>query len=347
MSHGPVMFDLQGMEITPEEREMLQHPAAGGIILFTRNYESPVQVEDLVRQIHAIRTPSLLVAVDQEGGRVQRFRPGFSPLPPAAWFGQLYDSDPRLARHHAQLAGWLMAAELRASGVDFSFAPVLDLDSGVSEVIGNRAYHSKPEVVTELALSWMQGSHTAGMASVGKHFPGHGGVSEDSHLELPVDHRSFDELVGSDLKPFRRMIDNGLDAVMPAHVIYEQCNPELAGFSNFWLQHVLRGEMNFHGVIFSDDLTMNAAHEAGDYAQRAEIALKAGCDMVLVCNHTEGAAEVMQSLSDYSNPASQMRLIRMHGKNRISRDQLHLNPKWKSAVEMIGEYVDQPTLGLN
>lgn len=347
MSHGPLMLDIQGTVLTEDERELLRHPAAGGVILFSRNYESPDQVASLIAEIHALRTPPLLVAVDQEGGRVQRFKEGFTRLPPAAWFGELNRVDPKKAKAITQRIGWLMAAELRAVGVDFSFAPVLDLGLGFSSVIGDRAFDAKPLSVAELAHAWMMGVHEAGMAAVGKHFPGHGGVSEDSHCELPVDRRPMGDLLMEDLLPFQRMIDYGLDAIMPAHVIYAQADQQLAGFSRFWLKDILRDQLGFHGVIFSDDLTMAAAEQAGSFAGRARAALAAGCDMVLVCNNPAGAAEVLEALIQYSNPAAQMRLVRMHGRKALSRDTLHLDKKWKNALEIITQYEENPSLDLD
>lgn len=347
MSHGPLMLDLSGTSLTAEEKEMLQHPAAGGIILFSRNFESPEQVTSLISEIHALREPSLLIAVDQEGGRVQRFREGFTRLPPAAWFGQLYDENPKQARSITQNVGWLMATELRSVGVDFSFAPVLDLNRGISQVIGDRAFNAMPMIVAELAQSWMTGVHEAGMAAVGKHFPGHGGVLEDSHEALPVDRRRPEDVMMEDLLPFQRMIEYGLEAIMPAHVIYEQSANELAGFSYFWLQDVLRKRLGFQGVIFSDDLTMAAAGEAGNYPDRADAALAAGCDMVLVCNNHKGAAQVLESLSTYSNPTGQMRLVRMHGRKPIGHEEMRLDPRWKSAVDIIARYEENPSLDLD
>ena len=341
------MFDLSGTHLTPEEREMILHPAAGGIILFSRNFESPKQVAALVQEIHAVKEPRMLVAVDQEGGRVQRFREGFTRLPPAAWFGQLYNEDPERARSITELVGWLMARELRSVGIDFSFAPVLDLDRKVSAVIGDRAFHTQPEIVAKLATSWMRGARSAGMASVGKHFPGHGSVCEDSHLALPVDKRRPEEIMMEDLMPFDLLIQNGLEAIMPAHVIYEKVSRDLAGFSSFWLRDVLRKRLNFQGVIFSDDLTMAAACEAGTYADRAKVALDAGCDMVLVCNNPDGAAEVLDSLSDYNNPASQMRLVRMHGKMSVTPEQVREDKRWRLALDAISEWDENRPLDLD
>ena len=346
MTRGPLMLDLEGAELTPTEREMLLHPAAGGIILFSRNYQSPDQLYRLVSEIHELRDPALLIAVDHEGGRVQRFQKGFTRLPPAAWFGQLYDANSKHALQVACEAGWLMATELRSVAVDFSFAPVLDLGGDFSRVIGDRAFHRHPAVVTELAHAWMQGVHAAGMTAVGKHFPGHGGVVEDSHHELPVDRRRSEDIMG-DLQPFERMIGYGLEAIMPAHVIYEQVDSELAGFSSRWLKDILRNRLRFQGAIFSDDLSMNAADSAGGYGDRALAALAAGCDMVLVCNNPEGVAQVLEALKDYKDPVAQMRLLRMHGHHGISRDEMHLDPRWQAAVRMIGEYDETLSLPLD
>ncbi|MCB1866999.1 MAG: beta-N-acetylhexosaminidase [Gammaproteobacteria bacterium] len=347
MSHGPLMLDLQGVELTNQERELLLHPAAGGVILFRRNFETPDQLNRLVSSIHALREPKLLVAVDQEGGRVQRFCEGFTRLPPAAWFGRLYDDNPHFALEAVQSIGWLMASELLAEGIDFSFAPVLDLGTGVSEVIGDRAFHRNSSAVAELAHAWIKGVHAAGMAAVGKHFPGHGNVSEDSHLALPVDRRRREEILMDDLLPFRRLIENGMEAVMPAHVIYAMASPQLAGFSSYWLKQILRGELGFQGVIFSDDLSMAAAGEAGSVTSRAGAALEAGCDMVLVCNDQESAAKVLDELKDYSDPAAQMRLIRMHGRRKLKREKLHTDKRWKNAVEMVACYESNPILELD
>ncbi len=335
MSHGPLMLDLEGLEVTSEEKEILQHPATGGVILFSRNFDSPEQVERLIAKIHSIRSPELLVAVDQEGGRVQRFRDGFTRLPPASSFGRIFDHDHKRALTIAQEIGWLMAAELRSVGIDFSFAPVLDMNIGISSVIGDRSFHKKPDVISQLAHAWMKGTHEAGMAAVGKHFPGHGCVAADSHLSLPIDHRCFADIEKQDLLPFRNMINYGLDAVMPAHVIYDQVSPDLAGFSSFWLKDVLRKKLSFQGVIFSDDLTMTAAEEVGCYSERAMAALEAGCDMVLVCNNRPGVSEVLDSLASYNNPVSHSRLARMHGHSHFSWKNLHLKARWHNALKIL------------
>jgi len=347
MLHGPVMVDLLGTELTTEDRELLLHPATGGVILFSRNYSSPQQLYRLVQEIHKLRSPHLLIAVDQEGGRVQRFRSGFTVLPPAASIDRKMGSDLRAAKHAARELGWLMAAELRAAGVDFSFAPVLDLNFGVSSVIGDRAFGDTPERVGQLAGAWMLGAREAGMVSVGKHFPGHGGVVADSHLALPVDERGFDLLRDQDLRPFARLIDNGLEAIMPAHVIYAACDGEPAGFSSYWLQDVLRGSLRFQGVIFSDDLSMAAAEHAGCYGERAVTALEAGCDMVLVCNHPDGAREVLEELRDYHDPVAQSRMVRLHGRPARRIDRLREDARWHDAVELASQLCSETNLSLN
>lgn len=329
------MVDLKGLELQPEERELLQHPAVGGVILFSRNYESVEQVSELSTRIHAVRRPPLMVAVDQEGGRVQRFRDGFFRLPPVGRFGELYGHDRRRALHLAREAGWLMASEVLSVHVDLSFAPVLDLDRGVSEVIGDRAFHRDPDVVTELALAYQHGMHEAGMASVGKHFPGHGGVAADSHHSLPEDPRRYVDLELEDLVPFQRLAHNGLNGVMVAHVLYPLVDTQPAGFSRAWLRQVLRRTLGFQGAIFSDDLSMGGAEWAGDYPQRAQAALRAGCDMVLVCNQPERAVEVVESLGDYHDPAAQLRLARMHGRRFPEPGKLRADERWQKAVKLL------------
>ncbi len=347
MSLGPVMMDLVGTQISDTERELLLHPQTGGVILFTRNFESIEQITALVQEIHALRTPHLLIATDHEGGRVQRFHEGFTRLPPASVFGEMYKHDQNRARECAELTGWLMAAELRTINVDFSFAPVLDLAQGVSGVIGDRAFHSKPEIAATLAYAFMHGMSLAGMSAVGKHFPGHGGVAEDSHLALPVDHRDMATLLRSDVIAFEKMIRNNLPAIMPAHVIYDQVDDKPAGYSSIWLQQILRDRLKFPGVIFSDDLSMEAAGIGGSYSERALLALDAGCDMVLVCNHPDGVAEVVEALAGYTNPTSQLRLTRMHGKNEINREALFASAKWQKVNKMIEELDDSPWMELD
>ncbi|MCB2263605.1 MAG: beta-N-acetylhexosaminidase [Candidatus Thiosymbion ectosymbiont of Robbea hypermnestra] len=348
MSLGPVMLDLTGVALDAEEREILRHPAVGGVILFTRNFEHPEQVAALTAAIHDLRDPHLLVAVDQEGGRIQRFREGFTRLPPAGRFGALSREHPVKARRAAGDVGWLMAAELRAVGVDFSFAPVLDLDRGISRVIGDRAFAASAAMVTELAIAWRSGMYDAGMAAVGKHFPGHGGVAADSHTELPVDDRPLETLEREDLIPFEYQIRQGLEAIMPAHVVYPAADPDPAGFSAFWLRRVLRERLGFQGVIFSDDLNMAAAAAAGDYAERSRSALAAGCDVLLICNNRPAALEMIESLDGHADPTAHLRCLRMHGRGHLDRARLHLEPRWQQALHAVAELAvpDPPSLEL-
>jgi beta-N-acetylhexosaminidase len=299
---GPVMLDVAGTALTAADRELLAHPNVGGVILFSRNYADPEQLCALTAAIAAVKTPRPLIAVDQEGGRVQRFRDGFTRLPAPARIAALFADDAGAARRAAYSAGWLMASELAAVGIDFSFAPVLDVERGVSRVIGDRAFGTDAAVVSDLGEAWLDGVGAAGMAACGKHFPGHGAVVADSHLELPVDARPLSALEQIDLVPFARLIAKGLQAVMPAHVIYSAVDPNPAGFSTFWLQELLRRRLGFQGMIFSDDLDMAAAAAGGGFAERARAALRAGCDMAVVCNNRPGAIEVVEALVDHRDP---------------------------------------------
>ena len=347
MSLGPVILDLEGPALTAEERDLLRQPAVGGVILFSRNFQAPDQLAALTAEIHALRDPHLLIGVDQEGGRVQRFRSGFTPLPPAARFGALAQHHPHQARQAAEAVGWLMAAELRAVGVDFSFAPVLDLDRGLNTVIGDRAFATNVNLVTELAGAWCEGVRAAGMAAVGKHFPGHGGVAADSHAELPVDERPYETIAGDDLVPFTRLIRHGLEAVMPAHVLYSHVDPRPAGFSPFWLQEVLRHRLGFQGVIFSDDLNMGAAAAGGGYAERARAALAAGCDVLLICQNRPAALEIVAALRHHDDPTTHLRCLRMHGRGRVDRAHLPLDPRWQRGVRAAAALLEAPSLDLD
>ncbi|MDX1697053.1 MAG: beta-N-acetylhexosaminidase [Thiohalobacterales bacterium] len=347
MTLGPLMLDVDGCALCAEDRELLVHPAVGGVILFTRNYEAPEQVRALVDEIHGLRHPHLLVAVDQEGGRVQRLRDGFTRLPPLGCLGAIHDTDRPRAKHLARVTGWLMATELRAVGIDISFAPVLDLDYGVSAIIGNRALHRRPEVVAELATAYQAGMQDAGMAATGKHFPGHGAVAADSHVDLPEDDRRYADIEQWDMVPFRRMIDNGLAAVMMAHIVYTRIDSQPAGFSRIWIQDILRGRLGFQGLVFSDDLSMAGAACAGDFPSRAYAALEAGCDMVLVCNQRDEAARVADALAGYQNPVAHTRIARMHGRHPLDWQVLHADPRWEQAVAAVRGYEDSPELDLD
>ena len=293
---GPVILDVEGVGLNDADRGRLAHPLVGGVILFKRNYVSPEQIGALTAEIRALRSPPLLIAVDHEGGRVQRFRDGYTLIPPMAELGASWDVDRARARSRAEAAGFVLASELAASGVDFSFTPVLDLDFGRSAVIGNRALHRNADAVADLAGALVAGLARAGFAAVGKHFPGHGFAAEDSHAEIPTDPRPLPALRTADLIPYERLCTQ-LAGVMPAHVIYPAVDRVPAGFSRIWLQDILRGELGFEGVIFSDDLSMEAATVAGGIVARAGAALSAGCDMVLVCNRPDLADQLLGSLS--------------------------------------------------
>jgi len=347
MTLGPLMVDLESTAISSKEKELLLRPEVGGVILFTRNFLSVEQITALVEEIHQLRSPRLLVAVDHEGGRVQRFREGFSKIPAAVIYSNAAKDDINKARQLAENAGWLMAVELRACGIDFSFAPVLDLAHGLSGVIGDRAFHHKPRTVATLAYAFMHGMNKAGMQAVGKHFPGHGGVAEDSHVAMPVDHRQLEDLLTSDVIPFQYMIENKLAAIMPAHVIYDNVDEKPAGYSSYWIENILRQRFNFQGVVFSDDLSMEAACVAGGYGERADAALKAGCDMALVCNHLDGAIAAADFIKGYSNPLSQLRLVRMHGEQDVSWSALQQDKHWQQVSEQITALNDSPELEMD
>jgi beta-N-acetylhexosaminidase len=300
------MIDVQGTKLMPLERERLCHPLVGGVILFTRNYASPEQLRALTQEIHALRRPPLLIATDHEGGSVQRFRKGFTCLPPMSCLGARWEASPQAALMAARQTGYVLASELRACGVDFSFTPVLDLDYGRSTVIGNRAFHRDPQVVIALAGALIQGLRQGGMGSCGKHFPGHGWVEADSHLNLPVDERPLGALQ-EDMRPYREL---SLNAVMPAHVIYPDMDHGTSCFSNKWNDY-LRNNIEFDGVIFSDDLSMEGACVAGDVLARVNAAYRAGCDMLLLCNAPDKAGEVLEKWQPAPDPARSARLARL------------------------------------
>ena len=290
---GPVMLDVEGLELTAADRERLAHPLVGGVILFTRNYADRAQLAALTASIRALRDPALVIGVDHEGGRVQRFRAGFTAIPPMRLLGETWDRDVAQAARDAEALGRTIAGELRPLAIDFSFAPVLDLAYGSSAVIGDRAFHRNPNAVAHLATALRRGLNAGGMAAVGKHFPGHGFVAADSHTDVPVDGRPMTAIAADDLIPFGALVRGGLEAVMPAHVIYTDVDAKPAGYSRIWLQEILRGRLGFDGMIFSDDLGMAGAHTAGDIVARAEAAVEAGCDVVLVCNDAAASDDLL------------------------------------------------------
>lgn len=347
MTLGPLMVDLVGLELSEQERDVLQHPLVGGVILFSRNYDSPEQISALTESIRALRDPHLIISVDHEGGRVQRFRKGFTRLPPVGALGKHYMQHPNQTLERAEVSGWLMAAELRTVGVDFSFAPVLDLDYGVSEVIGDRSFHRDPEAVTAMARAYIAGMKRAWMPAVGKHFPGHGAVEVDSHIGLPVDSRHFEDMLQADMLPFRQLCNSGLDGIMPAHIVYEQSDELPAGFSPFWIKEVLRERLGFQGVVLSDDLSMEGAAVMGGSLERAEAALSAGCDMVLVCNKPDSVIEVIDGLKVDNDPVRHMRLIRLHGRHAMKREELLASEEWKAAAKTVLSYAHDPELELD
>lgn len=294
---GPLIIDVGGLELSTEDGEVLQHPLVGGVILFTRNYATKAQVTRLVAQIKSLRTPELIVCVDQEGGRVQRFKDEFTLLPPLHTLGQLYDESPQQAIRASTDLAKLMANELKPTGIDFSFAPVVDLLDCSSEIIANRAFHHNPEVIAELATAYIQGLHQCGFIAVAKHFPGHGGVLEDSHLCLPQDSRCYHDVLVKDLMPYQKLIAQDLDAVMTAHVLFNQIDTLPSGFSQFWLKTILREQLGFNGVIFTDDLSMQGAVELGSVVNRTHMALNAGADIALICNDRPAVEQVLDDNS--------------------------------------------------
>ncbi len=341
------MLDIEGLAVTPADRSPLREPAVGGVILFSRNYERLSQLNDLVSEIRAFRSPPLLIAVDHEGGRVQRFRDGFTAIPAMRKIGHEYDADLGEALLLAKTAGWLSGSELRAMDIDLSFAPCADLDWGVSEVIGDRAFHRDPEAVGDLSSAFSRGLRSAGMAAIAKHFPGHGAVVADAHEELAVDRREYHDVL-DDMRPYDKLIGSGLVAgVMMSHVIYAEIDPLPAGFSKYWIQSELRSRLGFDGAVFCDDLSMKATESYGTMPKRARLALQAGCDMVLICNDRPAAQAAVKSLNEYSNPLSLVRLARLHGTGQILRESLLASEEWQVAAKRFIDWQDRPPLELD
>lgn len=341
------MLDIDGLSLTPADRDLLREPAVGGVILFSRNFDVPERLIDLVAEIRALRSPPLLVTVDHEGGRVQRFRDGFTPVPPMRLIGREFQKDPDLADHLAHQAGWLIGSELRAVGIDLCFAPCVDLDWGVSEIIGNRAFHRKPSIVGDLANAYCRGLREGGMASVAKHFPGHGAVVPDSHEQLPVDRRSYGDLL-DDMRPYEKLIGTRqLAGIMLAHIVYSELDQTPAGFSSYWIQNQLRSQLGYDGAVFCDDLSMKATKQFGSMTKRARLALESGCDMILICNDRPAAQAAVASLRDYSNPLSLVRLARLHGTGHVMRETLLSSDEWHAATERLEQVLGRPELKLN
>ena len=345
MTLGPLMIDLEGTVLQPEERELLAHPSVGSVILFARNYAEPEQLTRLVADIHAVRSPALIVGVDHEGGRVQRFRAGFSKLPPLRRIGHEHDADPQAGAAMARELGWLMAAELRAHGVDLSFAPCVDLDYGVSEVIGDRALHADPAVVGALAVAYQAGMRSAGMSATAKHFPGHGAVVADSHHALPVDRRRLVDL-DADIAPYRLLIANGLAGVMVAHVLYPEVDSVPASASARLIRGILREELRFQGVVFADDLSMVGAAAVGGIVERAERALDAGCDVLPVCNHRPSAIAVIEGLKAAPDPVAALRRVRLRGRPQQDIEALRASDRWRMAQQALERCTAPPDLRL-
>lgn len=339
------MVDVAGCELSAEDREVLSHPLVGSVLLFARNYRDRAQVATLTDSIRALRTPSLLVAVDHEGGRVQRFREQFTSLPSARALGRRIGEDRHGALALAHTAGWLMASEVRAVGIDFSFAPCVDLDYGVSEIIGDRAFHRDADAVAALAAAYMAGMREAGMEAIAKHFPGHGAVTADSHVALPVDRRALVDLE-PDLRPYRLLLQNHLSGVMAAHVVFPQVDAMPASLSHRWITGILRGNLGFHGCVFADDLTMAGAAAFGDVLARARLALAAGCDVLPICNDRQAVRSVLDKFKPtVINPASQARFVRMRARGEPPSD-LAGDARWRDAVARIAALAAPPPLVL-
>jgi beta-N-acetylhexosaminidase len=312
------MIGIEGATLRDADRERIAHPLVGGVILFTRNYADRAQLAELTAGIRALRTPAPIIAVDHEGGRVQRFRDGFSCPAPMRTLGELWDRDVAAAAREAKRVGWTLASELRACGVDLSFTPVLDLDFGASTIIGDRAFHRNPNAVAHLASALREGLAAGGMAACGKHFPGHGYVAADSHTDVPVDDRPLDALVADDLVPFAALAHQGLEAMMIAHVVYPAIDDVPAGYSRAWCTTLLRERFGFDGLVFSDDLGMAGAHTAGDIVARAEAAIAAGCDVALTCNERDAADELLARWKPAPQPQLARRWAGVEGR-RVGR----------------------------
>jgi beta-N-acetylhexosaminidase len=343
---GPLLVDVAGTRLTAADRKLLRHPLVGGVILFARNTPDAETVAALAADIHALRDPPLLVAIDQEGGRVQRLREGVTRIPPMSVLGELWDEEPAKARVLARDTGWLMAAELLMLEADLSFAPVVDL-GGRSRIIGDRAFHRKPQVVGELAQAFRSGMNEAGMRAVAKHFPGHGGVPGDTHVERPVDRRRYADLELADLKPFRHLIDNGLAGIMMSHVVYPDVAPEPASLSPRWVHDILRESLHFEGAIVADDLSMDAAGTLSTPLARVCAALEAGCDLAPVCNDRDAVEGVLAGAETVPlEPAAGLRAARLLPESRPDRSTLGADPRAQATREALARLMGDTPLSL-
>lgn len=335
MNTGVLLINLEGTVLTDEERVILENPTVAGVLFFARNFLSPEQLTAFTADIRSVRD-DLLICVDHEGGVVQRFKQGFTVLPPAARYGELYQQTPEEALTLVREAGWLMASELLACGVDLSLAPVVDLDLGKTDIVGNRAFGSRPDQVIALAEAWIDGVHEVGMSAVLKHFPGHGSVDGDSHKVLPVDSRSLAEIEQRDLVPFSHLIRQGVEAVMPAHIVYSEVDDQPAGFSKIWQEDILRRQLGFGGLIMSDCLTMEGAASAGGYVNRIEQALEAGCDLLILSNR-KGVLEILEHTEDA--PMRGVGPGRLLSIRRLQWDLLIDSLRYKDAVRLLTDFV--------
>lgn len=332
--NGPVVLDIAGTELTPEDIRRIRHPMTGMVILFARNYENPEQLARLTAAVHAVK-PGVLISVDHEGGRVQRFREGFTEIPAMHAYGEAWKSDPEKTGAALTAAGYVMAAELLSCGVDFTFAPVLDLDWGRSAIIGERAFAPEPKVVAAMARCIMTGMMTAGMANCGKHFPGHGWALADSHKALPVDERDASAVFGADVLPYK-WLGTGLTSLMTAHVLYPSIDAVPATFSKKILQNVLRDKLQFTGLIFSDDLSMQGARSEGGVLERGMKALEAGCDALIICNHPEDADELLGGLEWKVTPEFAERWRRLVPRSYVeNRTQLAALATYQTALRVM------------
>lgn len=336
---GSLVIDIAGQTLTSEDGALLAHPQVGGVILFSRNYESFDQLRRLCNSIRAACTHPLLIMVDQEGGRVQRFTQDFTRLPHMGQFGEIYDHNPDAACYLAKDCGWLMAVELLSAGVDLSLAPVLDLNKGMSEVIGMRAFHTKPKAVIALAQAFIAGMSEAGMAATGKHFPGHGSVAVDSHVGIPIDNRSLEEILDLDLLPFAKLIETSLTAIMTAHIIFPKVDTLPVGYSSVWLNDILRGRLGFKGPIFSDDLNMAGANISTNYVDRFISSKKAGCDFVLLCNNRPAVLSILEELDDDAFLVSQEKSNLLQGNFSYKKNTLQDDQRWLKTRENLRNHL--------